>query len=258
MKISILGCGSSVGNPNLGNGWGVCDPDNPKNRRRRASILVEKGEQSILVDVSPDVREQLIDAGVERLDSVLLTHSHADHVHGMDDLRPIYWRMGQPLPVYGDAETWEDVVGRFGYLFEKDAKSPPYFTPPLTRNVIAREGEFDLSGMHIKSFIQDHGVSGTCLGFIFDQRMAYSTDVQNFTDDDLHMLSGLDLWVVDCLRDTESAAHSWLERTLSWIEIAKPKRAILTHMANSLDYDVVKSQCPEGVEPGYDGMEIAL
>lgn len=257
MRVTVLGCGSSVGVPVLGNRWGRCDPGNPKNRRRRCSILVEQDGFVLLVDASPDLREQLLDAGVERVDAVLFTHGHADHTHGVDDLRPLFWQMDGPLNVYGDQGTMRELSGRFDYLFTKSASSPDYFKPPLVANEITLE-PFWLGGMRIQAVRQDHGVSGESLGFIFNDRFAYSTDVAFMNEDELARLAGIELWIVDCLRENESKAHSYLPRTLGWIDRVRPDRAYLTHMNSDLDYAETLAKLPSGVEPAYDGLVLEI
>jgi phosphoribosyl 1,2-cyclic phosphate phosphodiesterase len=257
MRITVLGCGPSVGVPVLGNIWGKCDPSEPKNRRRRCSILVEHDGFVLLVDASPDLREQLLDAGVTRLDAVLFTHGHADHTHGLDDLRPMFWQMGAPIDIYADHETLQEMVGRFDYLFRKAARSPPYFRPPLIAHEISLKA-FSLCGMTIQPVRQDHGVSGESLGFIFEDRFAYSTDVAYMSDTELARLSGIELWIVDCLRESESKAHSHLARSLSWIEAVQPNRAYFTHMTNDIDYATTLAQLPPDIEPAYDGLVLEI
>jgi phosphoribosyl 1,2-cyclic phosphate phosphodiesterase len=257
MKITVLGCGSSVGVPLLGNDWGRCDPKNPRNRRRRCSILVENDGYVLLVDTSPDLREQLLDADVKRIDAVLFTHGHADHTHGVDDLRAMYWRMERPIDVYGDQPTLSMLESRFDYLFRKADSSPPYFRPPLLANEIT-QAPIQLGGMSIQPVPQDHGVSGESLGFIFDGRFAYSTDVAHMSADDLARLEGIELWIVDCLRERESQAHSNIARTLSWIEVVRPARAYFTHMTSDIDYARTLAKLPAGVEPAYDGLVLEI
>jgi phosphoribosyl 1,2-cyclic phosphate phosphodiesterase len=257
MRITVLGCGSSVGVPVLGGKWGNCDPSDPRNRRRRCSILVEHDGFTLLVDASPDLREQLLDAEVRRLDAVLLTHGHADHTHGLDDLRPMFWEMGGPLDVYADRETLDEMTGRFDYMFHQAPKSPPHFRPPLVAHEINLK-PFELGGLRIQPIRQDHGASGESLGFIFNDRFAYSTDVAYMTDAELARLSGVELWIVDCLREAEATAHSFLSRTLSWIDTVRPGRAYLTHMTSDLDYAKTLARLPAGVEPAYDGLVLEL
>ena len=260
MKVTMLGCGSSIGVPSLYSGWGACDPSEPRNHRRRCSILVEQDDRVILVDASPDVREQLLDARVDRIDALLITHFHADHTHGLDDLRPIQWRMGAQIPTLTDAPTFADLRHRFDYMFEKSANSPPHFRPPLDACEIPRNGRIEVAGMPVDVMLQSHGSSGESLGFIFGGRFAYSTDVHSFGDSKLNQLSAydLDLWIVDCLRPEPSTAHADLDTTLAWVRRVKPKRAVMTHMNTQMDYRTILERCPEGVEPGYDGLVVEL
>lgn len=259
MKITMLGCGGSVGVPNLGGGWGACDPEEPRNRRRRCSVLVQKADKTILVDASPDLREQLLDTGVRSIDALLLTHMHADHTHGMDDLRPLYWTTRERIPTYADAETFADVRARFGYMFEHSPTSPPHFTPPLDHRPID-EGTEEIAGVSVEAMRQDHGTSGESLGFVFDGRFAYSTDVAHFADAQLDRLASLnlDLWLVDCLREQPTTAHGNLETTLGWVERVKPKQAYFIHMNAQLDYRATLAKCPPGVAPGHDGLVVDL
>lgn len=259
MKITMLGCGASVGVPSLSGGWGQCDPAEPKNRRRRCSILVEKAGKRLLVDASPDLREQLLDAEVSSIDALLFTHIHADHTHGIDDLRPLYWSTRRRIATYADAATWSDLMTRFGYMVEPSPSSPPHFTPPLERFDMDA-GTYRIAGLSIEVMRQDHGSSGESLGFIFDGRFAYSTDVATLDDDQLDRLASLnlELWIVDCLREESTAAHASLPEALAWIARVRPARAYLTHMNGRLDYAATLAKCPPGVEPGYDGLVVEL
>ena len=254
MRVRILGCGGSGGVPTIGGDWGACDPTEPKNRRRRVSILVEEGATAILVDTSPDLREQLLDAGTQRLDAVLFTHAHADHLHGIDDLRGMNRLMRQPIPVYGDPATLQQIERRFGYVFAPLEFGNSFYKPTLTPHAIT--GPFEIAGVKIVPFEQDHGFSKT-LGLRIGA-MAYSTDVVGLDDAAFAVLGGLDLWIVDCLRYEPHPTHSHLARTLEWIARAKPRRAVLTHMDPGFDYETLRRELPAGVEPGYDGMVIEL
>ena len=257
MRITVLGCGSSIGVPSIGNNWGKCDPNNPKNRRRRCSILVESDSSVILVDTSPDLREQLLDANVQKIDGVLFTHGHADHTHGLDDLRPMFWRMKEQIPVYADQETLSMLEYRFDYMFKKAESSPPYFRVPLAASRI--DGDtITIGDIEIEPYLQDHGVSGNSLGFIFNQRFAYSTDVAEMESETLNQLKGLDVWIVDCLRESKSLAHSDIDKTLAWIKEVKPTKAFLTHMTSDIDYEQISRKLPSNVEPAYDGLIIDI
>jgi phosphoribosyl 1,2-cyclic phosphate phosphodiesterase len=254
MKVRILGCGSSGGVPLAGGVWGKCDPSEPRNRRRRVSILIEHAGSTILIDTSPDLREQLLDAGTQRLDAVLYTHAHADHLHGLDDLRGFNRLMRRPIPVYASAQTLADIARRFDYVFTPIEPGGSIYKPSLTPHAI--DGPFELAGLTVTPFDQDHGYSRT-LGFRIGD-MAYSTDVVELDDKAFAVLAGVELWIVDCLRYTPHPTHSHLEKTLSWIERVKPRRAVLTHMDVDLDYATLCREVPEGVEPGYDGLVIEL
>ncbi|WP_448188495.1 MBL fold metallo-hydrolase [Azospirillum sp. sgz301742] len=255
MRVTVLGCGGSSGVPVIGNQWGDCDPANPRNRRSRASVLVEQGGASILVDTSPDLRQQLLDADVRRLDGVLWTHNHADHAHGLDELREICRLMQAPLPVYGMAKHLDDIAARFGYAFAPLNPGDPIYRPVLVPHVV--EAPFDIGGLRVVPFVQDHGYMPT-LGFRFGT-FAYSTDVVRLDEAAFAALEGIDVWVVDCVRvEPPHPVHSHLAQTLEWIARVKPKRAYLTHMNQTMDYETVLRMLPPGVEPAYDGLVIEV
>jgi phosphoribosyl 1,2-cyclic phosphate phosphodiesterase len=254
MKITMLGCGPSTGVPAIGPDWGACDPGDPRNRRRRASLLIECRGKTVLIDTSPDMREQLLDANIGRLNAVILTHAHADHLHGIDDLRSVNRVMQQAIPLYANAATLAEVEHRFGYVFDPIPSDGYFYKPHLTPHLI--EGSFTAAGLPIVSFDQDHGYSKT-LGFRIGV-FGYSTDVVELDDAGFAALAGIELWIVDCLRYLPHSTHSHLEKTLSWIERVKPGRAILTHLDRPLDYRELAAKLPSGVEPGYDGLIIEL
>ncbi len=255
MRVRILGCGGSGGVPLIGNDWGACDPANPKNRRQRASILVEEQGTTLLVDTSPDLRAQLLAADIGQLDGVLFTHAHADHVHGIDDLRPINRRMRAWIPIYADSETLAAIEARFGYVFEKTPEEYGFFKPCLTPNLI--KGPFKLGNIDVLPFEQDHGFGRSSLGFRFGP-IAYSTDVTELSETAFEALRGVRLWIVDCLRDQAHPTHAHLARTLSWIERVQPERAVLTHMNQDMDYEALAKRLPDGVEPAYDGLRLEV
>jgi phosphoribosyl 1,2-cyclic phosphate phosphodiesterase len=254
MKVTVLGCGPSWGVPAIGPDWGNCDPSEPRNRRRRCSLLVESRGSRVLIDMSPDLRQQLLDAGTNRVDAVLLTHAHADHLHGIDDLRMAKELDGQPIPLHAEADTLAEVDRRFGYALQPVVPGRPVYRPALTPHVIA--GPFTAAGMAVAPFTQHHGYS-TTTGFRIG-RLAYSTDVVELDDHAFAVLSGIELWIVDCFRRQPHPTHSHLAKTLAWIERVRPHRAVLTHMDQSLDYRELAAELPPGVEPGYDGLTIEL
>ena len=259
-RFTILGCGSSGGVPRLGGHWGDCDPDNPKNRRRRCSMLVERdgpeGTTSVLIDTSPDLRSQLLDTGTGRLDGVIYTHAHADHVHGIDDLRMIVFNMKSRLPVWADGDTQNALLSRFGYAFVQPEGSP--YPPILDLHTIKGDVTIDGAGGPITfaPFEVNHG-SIEALGFRIGG-LAYLPDVAEIPDAAWPALDGLDIFVVDALRRTPHPTHAHLDKALEWIARAKPTRAVLTNMHIDLDYETVNAETPDHVTPAFDLMELTL
>lgn len=254
MKVTMLGSGTSSGVPRIGNDWGACDPAEPKNRRRRVSVLVEVGEHKLIIDTGPDFREQCLDADLRRLDAVLLTHSHADHTHGIDDLRQFFHLMGAPIPVYAAKGTWDHMLDRFRYVFEGRQLYDP------SARAITIDGTFDVGPMRISAFPQEHGPI-TSWGFRIEADGAvfcYSTDVSALEEAAFEAVAGCDLWIVDALRRRPHPTHSHLEQTLEWVAKVRPGRAILTHMDQSMDYATLRAELPDGVEPGYDMLSVEL
>jgi len=255
MEVVILGCGGSSGVPVIGGDWGACDPGNPKNRRTRPSILVRDRGTSLLVDTSPDLRQQLLDNDIKDLDAVLYTHAHADHSHGIDDLRAVNWLTRRPIDVYADDATLDSLNDRFGYCFQPWEERQGFVRPVLNAHVIT--GPFQVGGIAVRPFRQDHGYSHS-LGFRFGP-VAYSTDVVRLDEAAFAALEGVDTWIVDCVRlDPPHAVHAHWPITRSWIERVKPRRAILTHMNYMMDYDSLCRMLPDGVEPGFDGMVLRI
>jgi phosphoribosyl 1,2-cyclic phosphate phosphodiesterase len=258
MKVTILGCGGSGGVPFVdgtpGGNWGVCDPANPRNRRRRVSILVESGDTTILVDASPDARAQLLDARVRRLDAVVFTHSHADHCHGLDELRGLMRARGTSIDAYMDTQTRSELTARFAYAFTSSFDPSSLYRPVFQDRAL--NGPTRIGSIEVVPFFQGHG-SETTLGLRFGP-VAYSTDAVTLDEAAFAALAGVQVWIVDCLRDKPHPTHSHLEQTLGWIERVKPARAILTHMNHQIDYEDLRRRCPAGVEPAYDGLVVEI
>ncbi|MGB5863018.1 MAG: MBL fold metallo-hydrolase [Sulfitobacter sp.] len=258
MHITILGCGSSGGVPRLGGVWGACDPAEPRNVRRRCSALVERvtdaGTTTVLIDTSPDMRSQLLDAGVGRLDAVLYTHAHADHVHGMDDLRMIVINMRARLPVWADQPTHDALMERFAYAFVQPEGS--MYPPILDMNLM--QGDVTVEGpggpLSFAPFLVPHG-GMDALGFRVND-VAYLPDVATIPDDIWPHLADLRCWIVDALRRDPHPTHSHLSQTLGWIEKMAPNQAVLTNMHTDLDYATVAAETPDHIVPAYDGMQL--
>lgn len=260
LRITILGCGSSGGVPRLGGHWGDCDPEEPRNRRQRCSILVERvtdaGTTTVLIDTSPDMRNQLLEANVGRLDAVLYTHAHADHVHGLDDLRMIVINMRERLPVYADAPTKQALLDRFGYAFIRPEGS---MYPPIL-NLHDIDGDVAIDGpggsLTFTPFLVNHG-GMDALGFRFSD-VAYLPDVASIPDGVWPHLENLTCWIVDALRREPHPTHSHLDQTLGWIKDMAPKSAVLTNMHNDLDYRTIAAETPDHIAPAYDGMVLTF
>ena len=262
LSFTILGCGSSGGVPRIDGNWGACNPDNPRNRRKRCAGLIQQfgraGATRLLIDTPPDLHQSLLAAKVPAIDGVLFTHDHADHTHGIDDLRAFALNAGARLPVYFDATTAALLTRRFDYCFRPNASGTypailkPHELTPLTPVTLGGRGGL----VTATPYLQKHG-EGETLGFRVGD-LAYSPDVSDIPEDTLPHLQGLDVWVVDALRPTPHPGQFSVSQALAWIERIKPKRAVLTHLHIDLDYDALKRKLPSHVEPAYDGMEIAL
>jgi phosphoribosyl 1,2-cyclic phosphate phosphodiesterase len=267
LEVRILGCGSSGGVPRLGADdgplWGACDPTNPKNRRSRCSLLVRRklaeGETRILIDTAPDLREQLLSANVGRLDSVLMTHDHADQSHGMDDLRVVVMNVKHRLDVWADDAALQGLHAKFGYCFE----TPPGSDYPAILNACELPepfAPFEITGaggaVPVLAFGQRHGRIRS-LGYRLGP-VAYSPDVDGLDDAAFAALAGVECWIVDALRYKPHPSHAHLERTLEWIARVKPHRAVITNMHVDIDYETLKRELPSGVEPAYDGLTLSF
>lgn len=256
LRFTILGCGTSAGVPRIGNDWGSCDPQNVKNRRTRVSILVQSETTTILVDTSPDLREQLLAAGVIAIDAVLWTHDHADHCHGIDDLRQVYHhrvyqgRHDEPIDGYASAPAMKLLKQRFAYAFEgRDGY----------RQIVSGHDlceEFSMGDIAIRCVNMSHG-SIWSTGFRFEHNgrsIGYATDFHEVTEAMVDLFAGVDVWIVDALREKPHPTHPHLAMTLGAIERITPERAYLTHMDNSMDYARLCAILPPAVRPAYDGL----
>ena len=260
LRFTILGCGSSGGVPRLGGDWGDCDPANPKNRRRRCSLLVERigaeGVTRVLIDTAPDMRDQLLDAGIGVLDAVAYTHAHADHVHGIDDLRQIVFNLRRRLPVWADGPTQAALIDRFGYAFVQPADSP--YPPILDLHTI--NGPFTIHGaggpVTLTPFTADHGAIDA-LGFRIGG-LAYLPDAVKIPEESWPALEGLEILIVDALRRKPHPTHAHLALTLDWIARSKPARAVLTNMHIDLDHATLEAELPPDIRPAHDGMVLEL
>lgn len=261
-RITILGSGSSGGVPRIGNDWGACDPHNPKNRRRRCSALVTKtaagGETRVLIDTSPDLREQMLDAGITDVDAVLYTHEHADHTHGIDDLRAFFLKRRQRVQVWADDATGRMLTTRFAYCFYAAPGSD--YPPIIQLNAMEAGTPVTVEGaggsITALPFEVHHGTIDA-LGFRIGA-MAYTPDLDGVPGASLSALQDLDLWIVDALRRTPHPSHWSLPQTLEWIARMKPRRAVITNLHVDLDFDTLVKELPVAVEPAYDGLEVAF
>lgn len=253
LSFTILGCGGSGGVPTIGNYWGDCDPDNPKNMRTRASILVEWEGTRILVDTCPDLRAQCLREGINKVDAIIWTHDHADHTHGIDDLRAMTRQAGGPIPSYTDAETFASMEQRFQYVFQ--TRTQEKFYRPLT-HVTLVDQEATIGDNKVKFFRQVHG-SGYSYGLRFGA-LGYSTDVSHMPEAGFEALEGIDTWILDCLTWRKHPTHASWEVIEPWIDRLKPRQVFLTHLGPDLDYEKLNAATPDHVFPAYDGLSISL
>ena len=254
MRVRILGCGTSTGVPKIGNHWGKCDPNEPRNYRLRSSILVESGEARLLVDCGPDLRQQLLEARVGRIDAVVVTHDHGDHVHGIDELRPLSQTIDQPVPVFSDKGTLESLMRRFAYAFAQTE----FYRPIVKARLISGEEQFGEAAMRFVE--QPHGTTKS-LGLRFDEgskSVAYAIDFSNLTNDMMQLYEGVDVWIADCLTRTPHPTHAHLDGVLSAARDLRVGQVYLTHMGNGLDYRTLVAELPDWAAPAHDGLEITL
>jgi len=254
MKVTILGCGTSSGVPRIGNDWGQCDPAEPRNARRRVSILVNAGATTILVDTSPDLRMQLLDAKVGHIDAVIWTHDHADHVHGIDDLRQLFHNGGAPIAGFARPTTIAILRARFGYVFDG---ADGY---PATASLSPLPNRLQIGEISVSVVDQPHG-SITSAGLRFEaagKSLGYATDFHDMTGAMRQLYTGLDLWIVDALRRRPHPTHPHLSEALGWAAELAPRKTLLTHMDNSMDYRSLLAELPDGIEPAYDNQVVDL
>lgn len=259
MKVTLLGTGGSAGVPLVstqpGGFWGNCDPTDPRNRRTRTSALVEVDGRTILIDAGPDLRTQLLGVGLTRLDAVLFTHAHADHVAGIDDLRQANRISGGSIPAFADDPTMTELETRFAYAMRPH--SGEFFArPALVGHRVAAGQRFSAAGVEVLAIHQDHGFAPS-LGYRI-RDFAYSTDVLRMDDAVLDSLEGLKLWVVGCFRRTQHPGHATLDQVLEWVARIRPERTVFTQMGQDLDYATTLAGLPSGVEPGFDGWSLSL
>ena len=250
MRVRVLGSGTSSGVPRIGNDWGACDPAEPRNRRSRASILIEHDGTRILVDTSPDMREQLLAAEVESVDAIIWTHDHADHCHGIDDVRQLYHTTGRPIRGLARPATLAAIEQRFAYVFSGRQGYPPTINGELLHDRLS------IGGISISVVDQPHGgiVSAGLRFEVGGHAIGYATDFHDLTPAMVSHYTGLDIWIVDALRYAPHPTHPTVAQVLGWIDELKPARSALVHMDHSMDYATLQASLPAHVEPGYDGM----
>lgn len=261
LTVTILGCGASGGVPQIGGEdgrgwWGACDPSNPLNHRTRSSILVEGGGGGrLLVDTGPDLRTQMLACGVPGVDAILYTHDHADHVMGLDEVRILNRLAGRPMQAFATTRTLEILQRRFDYAF-LPATGPVFFRPAVDPVPIVVGETVAIAGHRVETFSQDHAVMET-VGFRIGA-FAYSTDLVHLPEESLARLHGLDTWVVGCFQRRPHKVHANLDQVLDWVGRIRPRRTVLTHMSPDLDHGWLLANLPPGVEPGHDGMVLAV
>lgn len=254
MKVRILGCGTSTGVPRIGGGWGECDPDEPRNRRLRSSILVESAGQRLLVDCGPDLREQMLAAGIDRIDGVIVTHDHADHCHGIDDLRPLAQKLGGPVPLHARPKDIERLKARFAYIF-----TTLQFYPPVAEGV-ELGADLQFGEATIRFVDQPHGRI-TSLGLRLDEggrSVVYAIDFNEMTNDMAKLYEGADVLICDCLMRKPHPTHAHLDAVLGWARELNVGQLYLSHLSNAMDYATLVRELPDWAAPAHDGLEISL
>ncbi|WP_239002818.1 MBL fold metallo-hydrolase [Rhodovastum atsumiense] len=258
IRAVLMGTGGSAGVPHIGGAdghgdWGACDPQEPRNRRTRSSLLVSQGSATLLVDTPPDLRAQLLASGTARVDAILFTHAHADHILGLDDVRMLNRNIGRPIEAFATEATLSELKRRFDYAF-RPWEPPGFYRPVLIEHVVTPGQTVHASGMRVQVFDQDHGYSRS-LGMRIGG-FAYSTDVVGLDEAAFATLEGVDTWVVACFQRQRHRCHAWIDQVLSWVERVQPRRTVLTHMGQDMDWAWLVEHLPAGIEPGYDGMVI--
>ncbi len=260
LRVTLLGCGGSGGVPLLGGpdgrgDWGACDPAEPRNRRTRSSALVEADGRSLLIDAGPDLREQLLANGVRAVEAVAITHTHADHIMGLDELRGVNRLTGGAIDLFGSYATLTELKTRFGYAF-RPATPPGFYRPALVPRPIAPRETVGMAGLPVRVLRQDHKVMET-LGFRIG-RFAYCTDVLDFPEDSFAALEGVDTWVVGCVGRRPHPVHAHVALVAEWAARLRPRRTVLTHMGPDLDWGWMAAELPAGLEPGHDGLVLEV
>jgi len=253
LKVRVLGCGTSTGVPKIGNHWGECDPGEPRNRRLRSSILISTAEAHVLVDCGPDLREQLLGADVDRLSAVIVTHDHGDHVHGLDELRPVAQATGGPVPMLGRVDVLDSLRARFAYAFAQS----DFYRPIAATQVLGENWTVD--SCFFRFVDQPHGET-TSLGIRVDQgtrSLVYAIDYNDMTDAMMTLYENADVLVSDCLTRQPHPTHAHLNAVLGWARDLRVGQLYLSHMGNGLDYRSLAAELPDWAEPAYDGLEIA-
>lgn len=260
LRVVVLGCGGSAGVPQIGGAdgrgdWGACDPSEARNRRTRTSIAVVNGAGTLLVDTTPDMRAQLLACAIARVDAIVFTHSHADHVTGLDDVRGLNRAASRPLDAYATRRTLDEITQRFPYAF-RPWQPPGFFRPVLMQREIEPGSLIHAAGMDVRTFVQDHHVMPT-LGLRIG-RFGYSTDVIDLDESAFAALEGIDTWLVGCFQRQPHFTHAHVDLVASWVQRLRPRRTVLTHMGYDLDWAWMQANLPPGIEPAHDGLILEM